>query len=118
MWEFPVLETLKKILESKQKKAKLAYHIYVNSVVQHIGGYTALLGGLDTLVFTAGIGEKAVRFRKDVVEQLEYLGAKIDQEKNRKNQTVISKKDSKVAILVIPTNEELMIAKQTLKLTS
>ena len=70
------------------------------------------------MVFTAGIGENAVRLRKDATERLKYLGLEIDKEKNKKNQTIISKKNSKVAILVIPTNEELMIAQQTLKLIS
>jgi acetate kinase len=106
----------KDILESKQKEAKLAYQIYVRSVVKHIGSYTAILGGIDGIVFTAGIGEKAVRFRKEVADQLKYLGVEINQEKNKRNENIISQKKSKVAILVIPTNEELMIAQQTLKL--
>jgi len=112
------IRNFKEILQSKQKRAKLAYHIYVKSLVQHIAAYTASLKGINALVFTAGIGENAVRLRKDATEQLKYLGLEIDKEKNKKNQTIISKKNSKVAILVIPTNEELMIARQTLKLIS
>jgi len=106
----------KEILERKDEKAKLAYQLFLRSVLKYIGGYVTLLGGLDVLVFTAGIGENAVRFRKDVVTHLKYLGAEIDEKRNKKNEVIISKKASKVEILVIPTNEELMIAKETLKL--
>lgn len=110
------LKDFRDILKSKDEKAKLAYRIYLRSVVKHIGAYTALLEGLNVLVFTAGIGEGAVRFRKDVVKQLEYLGAEIDEKKNEKAENIISTKKSKVVIMVIKTNEELMIAKETLKL--
>jgi len=68
----------KEILERKDEKAKLAYQLFLRSVLKYIGGYVTLLGGLDVLVFTAGIGENAVRFRKDVVTHLKYLGAEID----------------------------------------
>jgi len=104
------------ILKSKNKMAKLAYQIYLKSVVKYIGAYTALLQGLDVLVFTAGIGEGAVRFRKDVVKQLKYLGAEIDEKKNEKGEFIISTKKSKVTIMVIPTSEELMIAQEVSKL--
>ncbi|PIS39170.1 MAG: acetate kinase [Candidatus Nealsonbacteria bacterium CG08_land_8_20_14_0_20_38_20] len=110
------IKDFRDILKSKDEKAKLAYRIYLRSVIKHIGAYTGLLGGLDALVFTAGIGEGAVRFRKDAVDQLKYLGAEIDQKKNKENKYIISTKKSRVDILVVPTNEALMIAKETFKL--
>lgn len=110
------LKDFRDILKSKEKMAKLAYQIYLISVLKHIGAYAALLSGLDVLVFTAGIGEGAVKFRKDAIKHLKYLGAEIDERKNKKSETIISSKNSKVAILVIPTNEELMIAQEVFKL--
>lgn len=109
-------ENFKEILERKDEKAKLAYQLFLRSVLKYIGGYVTLLGGLDVLVFTAGIGENAIRFRSDVIKSLKYLGAEIDEKKNQKNEIIISTKKSKVVIMVIKTNEELMIAKETLKL--
>lgn len=109
-------KNFKEILERKDEKAKLAYQLFLRSVLKYIGGYVTLLGGLDVLVFTAGIGENAIRFRSDVIKSLKYLGAEIDEKKNQKNEIIISTKKSKVVIMVIKTNEELMIAKETLKL--
>jgi acetate kinase len=76
------------------------------------------MGGIDVLTFTAGVGEKGPISRKAICEQLEFLGVKIDDEKNkiRGEEAEISTADSKVKIYVVPTNEELMIARETLKL--
>ena len=85
-----------------------------------VGAYAAAMGGLDCIVFTAGIGENTPTVREDVCEGLEFLGVKFDKAANdRKNDgTVheISAKDSKVKVLVIPTNEELVIARETAEL--
>ncbi len=99
----------------KQHVADLAYDMFVYRVVKYIGAYAAAMNGVDTIVFTAGIGERDVKVREDVCASLTYLGVKIDKNKNSKIRGdfgVISKKDSKVNVVVIPTNEELEIAKE------
>lgn len=102
------------------KRAILALDILKDGIKRYIGGYTALMNGLDVLVFTAGIGENSWTTRERVCKDMDYLGIKIDEDKN-KNFTRgipqdISAKDSKVKVLVIPTNEEYMIALDTLKI--
>ena len=84
-------------------------------VAKHIGAYTAALNGVDAIVFTAGIGENAAHIRSMVCEYLGFLGITIDEEKNavRGKEMEISTPDSKVAVFVIPTNEELAIARET-----
>ena len=99
---------------------KLALDKFCYEVKKYIGAYAAALGGLDCLVFTAGVGENAPTTRASICEGLEYLGIKLDPEKNntRGKEAVISAADSKVTVWVIPTNEELMIAQDTQELVS
>ncbi len=82
---------------------------------KYIGAYAAVLGGLDAIVFTAGLGENSPVTREKVLEQFEYLGVKVDKDKNnvRGKAADFSAQDSNVKTLVIPTNEELMIARDT-----
>ncbi|AEB76161.1 acetate/propionate family kinase [Clostridium botulinum] len=97
------------------ERAELALNMFKNKVIQYIGAYTAVMGGVDAIIFTAGVGENSEPIRKRIVSELGFLGIKLDQEKNKimgEIQT-ISTEDSKVKVLVIPTNEELMIAKDT-----
>ena len=102
------------------KKAQLALDILFDGIKRYIGAYTAELNGLDVLVFTAGIGENSPITREGVCKNMDYLGIKIDEEKNNNFKrgviSDISAKDSKVKVLVIPTNEEYMIALDTMKL--
>ena len=102
------------------ERAQLALDILFDGIKRYIGGYTAELNGLDVLVFTAGIGENSPITRAGVCKNMDYLGIKIDEEKNdnfkRGVITDISAPDSKVKVLVIPTNEEYMIALDTMKL--
>ena len=95
-----------------------AMNVYVHTLLRFIGGYIAVLGGVDAIVFTAGVGENGSIVRKLVVERLAYLGIKLNEENNNKRgQTLeISTPDSKVKVFVIPTDEELMIAKDTMRL--
>ncbi|MBP5616076.1 MAG: acetate kinase [Alphaproteobacteria bacterium] len=104
--------------ENGDEKCVLAMNMYVHSIVRFIGSYIAVLGGVDAIVFTAGVGENGSILRRLVVEKLSYLGIKLDVENNKKRgQTVeISTPDSKVKVFVIPTNEELMIAQDTMRL--
>ena len=94
------------------KKSKLCYEMYLRSVVKTIGSYISLLNGADAIVFTAGIGEGSAKFREDVLKHFEYLGVKIDKKKNYQKKTIISSNQSKVKVLVLPTNETLMIYQQ------
>ena len=96
----------------------LALDKFAYEVRKYIGSYAAALGGLDCLVFTAGVGENSGSMRARICENLEYLGVKIDPEKNnvRGKEAIISTDDSKVTVWVIPTNEELMIAQDTAEL--
>ena len=100
------------------EKCKLALDKFCYEVKKYIGAYAAALGGLDVLVFTAGIGENGATTRAAVCEGLEFLGVKLDPEKNklRGDERIISADDSKVTVWVIPTNEELMIAQDTAEL--
>lgn len=101
-----------------EQKCIDAMNVYVHTLLRFIGGYIAVLGGVDAIVFTAGVGENGSIVRKLVVERLAYLGIKLNEENNNKRgQTLeISTPDSKVHVFVIPTDEELMIAKDTMKL--
>ena len=104
--------------EKGNKRAILALEMYAYSVAQYVAKFCVALGGLDTLVFTAGIGEHKTLVRRKVADYLSFLGCKIDLEKdaNVDGECIISAPDSKVTICVIPTNEELMIAKDTAKI--
>jgi acetate kinase len=106
------------LLESTEETAQQAIDLYVHRIVREAGSMVALLKGLDGLVFTAGIGENAVRIRKQVCEQLAWLGIEIDDKANEENNTVISTTNSPIKVCVIPTNEELMIAQHAFELLS
>lgn len=98
--------------------AKLALDAFVYRVAKYIGAYTAAMNGVDAIAFTAGLGENDKTTRKNIVSYLGYLGAKIDEERNniRGEEALISADDSKVKLYVIPTNEELAIARETVAL--
>ncbi len=98
--------------------AQLALDKFAYEVRKYIGAYAAALGGLDCLVFTAGVGENSASMRASICEGLEFLGVKLDPEKNkiRGEEVCISTDDSKVKVWIIPTNEELMIAQDTMEL--
>ncbi len=102
------------------ERAVVGMNTYVYTIVKFIGSYIAALGGIDAIVFTAGIGENSPIIRKLVLDRLSYLGVKVDDEANgrRGNIEEISTKDSKVKAFVIPTDEELMIAQDTVELTN
>jgi acetate kinase len=101
--------------DNGNERAKLALEMYNYRVKKYIGAYTAAMGGLDILVFTGGIGENADIVREGSVSGLEYLGMQLDFEKNKgfRSEGDISTPDSKIKVMVIPTNEELMIAMDT-----
>ena len=101
------------------ERAALAVDMFSYDVKKYIGSYAAVMGGVDALVFTAGVGENDSDVRKKVTDGLEFLGIKIDEAKNNTRGTVdITAEGGKVKVLVIPTDEELMIALETQKLTT
>lgn len=99
-------------------RAQLALEMFDYRIVKYIGAYIAVMGGVDAIVFTAGIGENQQETRKSIISQLEPFGIILDEEANkvRGEEKKISTSDSKVDVFVIPTNEELMIARDTLAL--
>ena len=104
--------------ESGNERAKLALDIFCYRVKRFIGDYIAIMNGVDAVVFTAGIGENNDYVRREILADMGFLGIKIDQEKNkiRGEEVDISTEDAKVRTLIIPTNEELAIARETVRL--
>lgn len=106
--------------DSGNKRAKLALDVFCYRVKKYIGAYIAAMNGADCIVFTAGIGENTVAVRSQVTSNLSFLGIEIDEElnsqKNNGKIRDISKAGSKVKVLIVPTNEELVIARETLRL--
>ena len=105
-------------IKSGNERCKLAQEMYVKRIVEYIAKYYVLLGGCDAIVFTAGVGENSIATRKQVIDKLAVLGIKIDEEANnvRGIEQKITSDDSKIPAYIIPTNEELMIAKDTYSL--
>ncbi|HBI93779.1 MAG TPA: acetate kinase [Terrisporobacter glycolicus] len=104
--------------EKGDEKAQVALDAYVQKVKKYIGSYAAEMNGVDAVVFTAGVGENGIEIRESIASNMEFLGMKLDKEANkvRGKERVISTEDSAVKILLVPTNEELMIARDTLTL--
>ena len=99
-------------------KAQLARDVFTYNVAKYVGAYAAAMNGVDAIAFTAGVGENDHLVREDVAARLGFLGVEIDKEANKKRgeDNIISTPDSKVTVCVIPTNEELAIARETLAL--
>ena len=110
--DFRDLESAK---QEGNKRAELAMDAFEYGVKKYIGAYAAAMGGVDAIIFTAGVGENSASQRMAIASGLEYMGVKMDEDANnvRGKETVISAADSKVKVLLIPTNEELMIAMDT-----
>jgi acetate kinase len=104
---------MRALLESSEPRAKLAVDLFVYRIGRELGSLAAALGGLDAIVFTAGIGERAVPIRERVCRQAAWLGVELDADANAKHGPRITANASGVAAWVIPTNEELMIARHT-----
>ncbi len=102
-----------KAASENHKRSKYALEIFAYKIKKYLGSYAAAMGGLDAFVFTGGIGENAPLIREMVCENLQFLGIELDKEKNDKKELIISKENSKVKVMRIPTNEELVIAMDT-----
>lgn len=107
-------------IKEGNERAKLAIDNFAYQVVGYIGRFVAQMNGVDVITFAGGIGENGIEVRKQICESLSYLGVKIDEEKNncRGKEVEISTPDSKVKVFVIPTNEELMIARDTVEIVN
>jgi len=111
------MREVEKAADEGNNRARLALEMYNYRIIKYIGSYSAAMGGVDIIVFTGGIGENAERVRESVCAKFKFLGLEFDAEKNRglhRKEAIISKKDSKVQVLVVPTNEELVIATETM----
>lgn len=109
---------IEKAAEEGNVRANLALNVFYYKVKKFIGSYAAVMGGVDCVVFTAGLGENSSEMREKVCEGLEFLGIELDKERNnvRGKVSLISSENSRTKVYVIPTNEELLIARDTLKL--
>lgn len=115
------LREIEQAIREGNDRAKLGMEMYEYRIKKYIGAYAAAMGGVDIIVFTAGVGEHQWDVRAGALEGLDFLGIKLDAEKNKKNfgeEEVISAPDSAVTVAVIPTDEELLIASDTLALVT
>lgn len=105
-------------VKDNQQRAKWAFEVFCYRIKKYIGAYASAMGGLDGIVFTGGIGENASLVRHEVCKEMEFLGIELDEVKNEDSEEIISKENSKVKVMRIPTNEELVIALDTAKIVS
>jgi acetate kinase len=112
------MRDVEKAMAEGHERAQLAHDMFTYRIKKYIGTYAASMNGVDVIVFTAGIGENDPLVREKACSGLDYLGVEIDREKNysKEKEKVISTAKSKVTVMVVPTNEELMIARETLRL--
>ncbi len=113
-----ITSNMKDLIEKRKEneKAADAIDLFCYTAKKYLGSLISILGGLDTLIFTGGIGENSSYIRKHICSQLNFLELKLDQKLNDKNEKIISAKSSKVKVRVIKTNEELMLARHTARL--
>ena len=110
------MRELEDAVQKGEERAILTEKMYFYRITKYIGAYAAAMGGVDVILFTGGVGENQASAREGVCKTLEFMGVKIDAEKNkvRGEEAIISTDDSKVKVVVIPTDEELMIASDTM----
>ncbi|MCB9209077.1 MAG: acetate kinase [Ignavibacteriales bacterium] len=114
------MREIEQAVEDGDKKATYAFDVFTYRIKKYVGSYAAAMGGLDALVFTGGIGENSVKVREAVCKEMEFLGIKLDPNSNEKpnGEAILTTNDSKVKVLRIPTNEELVIAMDTEKIVT
>lgn len=116
---FSDMRDITKAIAEGKEEAELAYHMYAYRIKKYIGSYAAVLNGLDAVVFTGGVGENDMNMRRLVCSEMDYLGIRLDEEKNKIRSgslREINTDDSPVKVLIVPTNEELEIVKQCYEL--
>lgn len=111
----PDLRDIEEAAAQGNARAELAVRVYVADIKRYIGQYLAVLNGADAIVFTGGIGENSVRIRRDVLSNLTYAGVELDQDVNASasGEAVVSTNSSRVQVWIVPTNEEIVVARQT-----
>ncbi len=109
------MREIKEAVEKNDPKAILARNKFIYDIKRYIGEYIILMEGIDAITFTGGIGQKDWQLREEVLNSLQFLGFKLNQESNKENKTTISADDSKFYSLVLETNEELVVARETQK---
>ncbi|QDU39421.1 Acetate kinase [Maioricimonas rarisocia] len=116
----PDLRDIEEAAAQGNERAELAIDVYTADIKRYIGQYLAVLNGADAIVFTGGIGENSTRVRSDVCAGMDYAGIQLDPEKNEsaKGEAKISRDDSRVEIWTVPTNEEIVVARQTVEVVS
>lgn len=107
---------LRDLLNNKDEKSKLAISVFVYKIIKELGSYITLLGGVDTIIFTGGIGENSAYIRKEILKSLKYLGVKIDNKLNDKNNEVISTNNSSIVVKIKKADEEKEMVIEGLKL--
>jgi acetate kinase len=115
------MRDIEEAMEKGNERARLAYEVLAYGIRKQIGAYAAAMGGIDAVVFTAGIGENDCNLRANICKGLEFMGISVDPSKNDKmrgKEKIISVDGSKVTVMVVPTNEELVIARDTKRLYS
>ena len=115
------MREIEEAISQGNERAKLALEMYDYRIKKYVGAFAAAMGGLDLLIFTGGVGENQTTTREYVCEDMQYMGIEIDKELNAKihgDEALLSTQESKVKVVVIPTDEELMIALDTVALTS
>ena len=114
----PDFRVIEQAANDGDEKAEIAMENFKYAVASYIAKYAVAMNGVDYIIFTGGVGENQINIRKGICKQLEFMGVELDEEANnvRSEEKVISKSNSKVKVYVIPTNEELMIAKETQRL--
>jgi acetate kinase len=100
----------------KDPRTKLGFEIFVYRILKYVGAYTAVLNGVDNLVFSGGIGENVAQVREEVCKNLKYLGLELDKKKNETREEIISSQNSKVKVFIKKTDEETEIAKEVYEL--
>ncbi len=111
-----ISDNMRVLLKSKNRKARIAIDVFTYRIAKYIGAYVAVLKGVDAIVFTGGIGENSAVIREKILSYFDFMGLKLDSNMNKKNSPIISKKDSKIKAVVVPADEELMIAREVLRL--
>ena len=114
----PDFRVIEQASNEGNERAKIAIESFEYSIASYVAKYAAAMNGVDYIIFTGGIGENQINIRKGICEKLEFMGVEIDVDENnmRGEEKIISKPTSKVTVYVVPTNEELMIAKETQRL--
>jgi acetate kinase len=115
------MRELRAAMDAGNERAQLAFDIFVHRIKKYVGAYAAVLGGADILMFTGGIGENVSVVREQVCKNMKYMGIELDLDKNNEihgDEAVISTPDSKVTVMVVPTDEEYMIASDTMEIVN